>query len=559
MFGFTGTPIFVENASYGEHGNRTTADLFGECLHEYVITDAIHDENVLPFSIEYYNTFKEKEDKDSVDIKVEAINTREVWEAEERLNDVTNHIIANHRRKTHNREFNAIFCVSNIRTLIRYYDLFKQKKENGEHDLKIATIFSYQVNEDDSDPSGSLDTDFHEMSTGPINEHSRDSLERFIQDYNGTYGTNYSTRDSFYQYYQDIGKRVRERLKNRPAGKDIDILLVVNMFLTGFDSALLNTIYVDKNLKYHGLIQAYSRTNRILGAKKSQGNVVCCRNLKPATDEAVALFADKDALENIALEPYGKYVEYFNEAVATLRGIAGTVDSVDDLVREDDQARFITAFRHLIRLMNVLDCFTEFGFDDLDMDEQTFNDYMSKYLDLYDKVKTASQKEEVSILDDIDFEMDLISRDNVNVEYIIDLLVAMKKSRQGEQEKRHRFIMNTLDTEVQLRSKRELIKQFIEEHMPAIPPGGDVRGAFYRYFTEQREQAIESLCKDEGLDVQGLRKVIRNYRHTDKMPMRSDVINIMHTVPSLKERIVVGNRIISKFREFVETYIDGID
>ena len=559
MFGFTGTPIFAENATSGEHGKRTTSDLFGECLHKYLIIDAINDENVLPFSIEYYKTFNGNEDKDNEDSKVEAINTRQVWEAEERLKAVTEDIIANHDRKTHKREFNAIFCVSNIDTLIRYYDLFRQKKESGEHDLKIATIFSYQINEDDSDPSGAIDTDFNETSTGPVNEHSRDSLERFIQDYNRTYGTNFSTKDSFYRYYQNIGKRVRERGKNRAAGKDIDILLVVNMFLTGFDSAMLNTIYVDKNLKYHGLIQAYSRTNRILGVKKSQGNVVCYRNLKPATDQAVVLFADKDALDKIALEPYGKYVEYFNDAVAKLREIAKTVDSVDELKREDDQAKFIKAFRTLMVHMNVLVCFREFDFNHLHMDEQMFQDYKSKYYDLHDKVRTRREKEEVSILDDIDFEMELIRRDNVNVSYILDLLVDMKKAKQGEQEKRRRFIMNTLDTEVQLRSKRELIKQFIEEHMPAIPPGGDVRGAFYRHVTEQREQAIESLCKDEGLDAQGLKKVIRNYIYTGKMPIRSDVINIMHTGPGLKERIEVGNRIISKFRKFAETFVDGID
>ena len=320
LFGFTGTPILAENAATGEHGKRTTADLFGECLHKYIITNAISDENVLRFSVDYYLTFKEGDKIKEID--VEDIDTSEVWNAEERLNAVTDYIITNHGRKTHNREFNAIFCVSNIKTLIRYYDLFKQKKENGEHDLKIATIFSYQANENDSDPSGSIDTDFHEMSTGSVDEHSRDSLERFIQYYNGTYGTNYSTRDSFYRYYQDIGKRVREREKNKKTGKGIDILLVVNMFLTGFDSPRLNTIYVDKNLKYHGLIQAYSRTNRILGVKKSQGNVVCFRNLKEATDEAITLFANQDAIERVLLEPYEKYVEWFNQGVVTLYEIA---------------------------------------------------------------------------------------------------------------------------------------------------------------------------------------------------------------------------------------------
>ena len=264
MFGFTGTPIFAENSSASAHGKRTTTDLFGECPNKYVITDAIHDENVLKFSIEYIRTVKQR---DNIrDVMVEGIDTAEILEAEERLDAITDCIIANHDRKTHNREFNAIFCISNIKTLVRYYELFKRKKENGKHNLKIATIFSYQVNEDDSDANGFIETDVTEATTGPVNKNSRDNLENFIRDYNETYETNYST-DSFYQYYQDIGKRVRKG--------EVDILLVVNMFLTGFDSPPLNTLYVDKNLKYHGLIQAYSRTNRILGMKKSQGNIVC--------------------------------------------------------------------------------------------------------------------------------------------------------------------------------------------------------------------------------------------------------------------------------------------
>ena len=319
MFGFTGTPIFADNAAKNALGKRTTKDLFGECLHRYVITDAIRDENVLKFSVEYIRTVKRKDQVE--DIEVEAIDTAEVMEAPARLEKIVDYIIANHDRKTHSREFTAIMCVSNVKSLIAYYELFKAKKEAGEHNLKIATIFSYQANEEDADADGLGDADDLPDESRPVNKHSREKLDEYIADYNAMYGTNYSTKDSklFYNYYKDVGKRVKAR--------QVDILLVVNMFLTGFDSKPLNTIYVDKNLKYHGLLQAYSRTNRTMGAKKSQGNVVVFRNLKPATDKAIELFANKNAQEEIILAPYEDYVQKFQEATAKLFAITPTVES----------------------------------------------------------------------------------------------------------------------------------------------------------------------------------------------------------------------------------------
>ena len=588
MFGFTGTPIFAENSLTNEYGKRTTTDLFGECLHKYVITDAINDENVLRFSIEYIGIIRARENN-RADIRVEAIDTAEVLQSEQRLNGIVDHIIAHHDCKTHNRVFNAIFCVSDIKTLLKYYDLFKRKQETGGHDLNIGTIFSYQVNEDDSDAGDTMDTYFTGISTGPANTqsrggqnqvrdhekaygadyptgssyrysdpHSRDRLENCIRDYNETYGTNYST-DSFYQYYQDIGKRVRKREKNRNTGEGIDILLVVNMFLTGFDSQWLNTIYVDKNLRYHGLVQAYSRTNRILGSKKSHGNVVCYRNLKPATDEAVALFADKDAVDTIALEPYEKYVELFDDTVAKLLEIAATVDSVDTLQREEDQLAFIKAFRGLLRLMNVLVSFTEFKFADLAMEEQTFEDYKSKYLDLNDKVKSDRQKEKVSILDDIDFEVELIHRDNINVSYILDLVIRLRNTKPDEYHQNVQAIISTLESEPELRSKKELIQRFIEEHVPAIPKGGDVNRAFEQYLSEQREHALQILCEEEGLNRDALDKVLSNYLFTGKTPLQVDVIRTMDEQPRLRERRMVGERIIGRIVSYVDTFIDGVD
>lgn len=548
MFGFTGTPIFADNAAKNALGKRTTKDLFGKQLHSYVITDAIKDENVLKFSVEYIRTFKRKDQ--IVDIEVEAIDTSEVMEAPERLESIVDYIIANHDRKTHSKEFTAMFCVSNVQTLMAYYDLFKAKKEAGEHNLKIGTIFSYQANEADDDIIDMGEGDDMPDDNRPVNKHSRERLDDFMGDYNAMFGTNYST-DNFYGYYKDIGKRVKNR--------EIDILLVVNMFLTGFDSKPLNTLYVDKNLKFHGLLQAFSRTNRIYGAKKSQGNIVVFRNLKPETDRAIELFANKNAQEDIILEPYEDYVARFEQAVATLISITPDVDSVDALETEDDEAKFIQAFREIMRIKNVLECFTQFTFDDLPMDEQLFADFRSKYLDLYDKVKGDTQKEKVSILDDIDFEIELIRRDKINVSYIIALLMDMKDKKPSEQAKARKNIMDILDTETQLRSKKELIERFISQHFDGISAQEDVGEVFDNFWSEEKQKALMTIRDEEGLDKDGLERILGNYLFTEKTPMRDEVIGIMETRPSLKDRSNVAERVINKIKDFVDTFIEGVD
>jgi len=431
LFGFTGTPIFADNAVKNELGKRTTTELFGECLHKYVITDAIKDENVLKFSVEYVGRYKRKETATEIDIEVEDIDTKELMESPKRLEKIADYIIVNHNRKTHNRDFTAMFCVSSVETLIKYYDIFQKRKEEGKHNLRIATIFSYATNEDDADAIGITNYEFENYDLGMvaepsqhysknvirnsefvINKHSREKLDEFIGHYNTMFETKFSTKDSesFYNYYNDISKKVKER--------KIDILLVVNMFLTGFDSQTLNTMYVDKNLKYHGLIQAYSRTNRILNEQKSQGNIIVFRNLKNATDQAITLFSNKEAIEVIIMKPYEDYVKKFNEAFIELIKITPTVNSVNDLKSEDDELEFIKAFRELIRIKNILTAFADFKWEDLAMAEQLFEDYKSKYLDLYDKVKSNHQKEKVSILEDVDFELELIHRDEINVNWV---------------------------------------------------------------------------------------------------------------------------------------------
>lgn len=553
MFGFTGTPIFADNSVKNALGKRTTKDLFEECLHKYVITDAIRDRNVLKFSIEYMNTVKLKDDV--VDIKVEDINTAEVLEAPERLDNNVDFIIDNHSRKTHNKRFTSIFCVQNVKTLIKYYDLFKEKKDNEQHDLKVATIFSYQANQIDEDANGFIpDEDFEDFATEPESlyetKHTRERLDEFIDDYNKMFTTNYSTNE-FYSYYKDIGKRVKNR--------QVDVLLVVNMFLTGFDSKLLNTIYVDKNLRYHGLIQAYSRTNRILDEVKSQGNVVCFRNLKEATDEAITLFSNKEAIEEIILQPYEDYISDFNEAVERVKAITPTFESVNDLISEAEELEFVKAFRELMRVKNVLNTFTEFSYEDLGMDEQTFENYKSKYLDLYETIKSESQKEKVSILNDIDFELELIRRDEINVTYILTLLAKLsdtKKPKDQEQQKKQ--ISEMLESEMQLRSKKELIEKFIEENLPLVTDSDLIPNAFEDFWTIEKKSAIVKLSKEENLDFKKLVDLVSNYLFTEKEPLRDEVIGVMNERPSLKERAKSSKRIITKINDFIETFINGM-
>ena len=560
MFGFTGTPIFEKNAGKNEFGKRTTAMLFDKKLHQYVITDAIRDENVLKFSIEYISTFKKKDN--IADINVEAINEAEVLDAPERLNSVVDYILANHKRKTHSREFTSIFAVSSVETLIKYYQLFYQKKEAGEHSLRIATIFSYQANEDDKDAIGNafiddeLDTDELNTAAEPQvsygNQHSRDYLDEFIGHYNKQYGTNYNTKDSqsFYNYYNNVAKRVKN--------KQIDVLLVVNMFLTGFDSKTLNTLYVDKNLKHHGLIQAYSRTNRILNELKSQGNIVCFRNLKEATDESISLFSNINAKDEIIMQPYEEYVAKFNEAFIALLQIAPTVNSVNDLQDEEKELEFIKAFRELMRLKNVLVTFSEFNFSDLSMNEQSFEDYKSKYLDLYDKAKSHHQKEKVSILEDVDFELELIHRDEINVAYILKLLAKLKNSSAEEQNQQRKAIIEMVSGEAQMRSKRELIERFIEDNLPYIEDPANIPDAFEDFWSKERNIALEKISKEEGVDTKKLEEVIGNYLFTEKKPLRDEIIGMLNYRPALKERKIVAERVTDKTIGFVKTFINGI-
>ena len=559
MFGFTGTPIFADNAVKNELGKRTTKELFGDCLHKYVITDAIKDENVLKFSVEYVGRYKRKETATEIDIEVEDIDTKELMESPLRLEKIAGYILANHNRKTHSKEFTALFCVSSIETLIKYYDIFQQKKEEGIHNFKIATIFSYTANEADADANGFIPEELSVVEEPRalygLHAHSREKLDEYIGHYNKMFETNFSTKDSesFYNYYNDISRKVKER--------KIDILLVVNMYLTGFDSPPLNTLYVDKNLKYHGLIQAYSRTNRILNEQKSQGNIVVFRNLKNATDEAITLFSNKEAIEEIIMKPYEDYVKKFNDAFIALLQITPTVNSVNDLQTEDDELEFIKAFRELMRIKNILVAFSDFKWPDLAMGEQLFEDFKSKYLDLYDKVKSDHQKEKVSILEDVDFELELIHRDEINVAYIIQLLIKLKsvKTHGRASQQTEKEIFNLLNTEAHLRSKRELIELFIKANLPEIEDSDDIPQEFEKFWNAEQQKAFNQLVTDEKLSAERTQSLIEDYLYAEREPMRDEILELLEgEKPTVLERKKTGDRILKKILNFVDTFINGI-
>lgn len=568
LFGFTGTPIFAEKNVYIKDGVKySTERLFEECLHRYVITNAIADQNVLKFSVEYWGKLKRKDGSLNTEPKAD----REFFENPNRIGLIVDWIIANHSRKTNHKKFSAMLCVSSVKALITYYETFKQKQAQGLHDLKVVTIFTPTDNEDDDDANDLIGEPNFDITTNTetsTRSHSRDKLNEFIADYNQLYQTSHSAKDSqaFYAYYKDISKRMKDR--DRENAKDqerADILLVVNMFLTGFDVKKLNTLYVDKNLKYHSLIQAYSRTNRILGELKSQGNIVCFRNLKSNTDDAIALFSDEEnADKQILIEPYEQYIQEFNKGVQTLQDIATIPNDVNKLIKEDDQVEFVKAFRNLIRLLNVSKSFTEFDFSDLNLDEQTFEDYKSKYLDIYERTKNREEDSDPNPVEEIDFELELIQRDEINVAYILKLLANLQRDVQQETtspeeyQKRKTDILDLLDTEAQLRSKRKLLEKFIEDRIATIPPEDTVEDAFNEFWTQERIAAIRQLCAEEDLKEAAVNQMIANYHFSGKKPLMETVLNACNQKPKLLERKKVYSRIVTKLLDIIDTFDDTL-
>lgn len=513
-FGFTGTPRFKENKS---QDGRTTADLFEECLHYYLIKDAIKDNNVLGFSVEYISTFRGQYDIND-DTRVKAIDTKEVFMDDHRISDIANHIINNHGAKTKNGKYTAMFTVQDVPMLVKYYDMFK----TIDHNLKIAAIFTYGANED---------------SEGR-DEHSRDSLERIIADYNKMFDTNYST-DTFSNYFSDVSRKVKTA--------QIDILIVVDMFLTGFDSKTLNTLYVDKNLKYHGLIQAFSRTNRIEKSTKPYGNIVCYRNLKNNTDEAIKLFSNTDNTDVVLMESYDYYLKKFKEKLKALLGITLTPGDVDSLETEEEKKEFILAFRELTKILVSLQTFVDFEFteDILGISEQKYQDFKSKYFLLYDEVN-SSENEKTSILSDIDFGIELMHTDKINVTYIMNLIRNIdfededKKAKDVEHIKRE---LEKADSE-DLRLKVDLIRNFLDKVVPTLSPDDNVDDAFAEYEENVRKDEIKEFSYEVGVTEDFVKENIAEYEY-------SGIINHSELSNNVKGGLLVKRKTIKRIKDFI--------
>lgn len=523
FLGFTGTPRFEKNKS---QDGRTTADIFGKCVHTYLIKEAIHDENVLGFHVEYIKTFEGQYDDDDPAM-VEAIDKDEVYDSDQRIELITNHIIANHKYKTVNRKYTAIFATSSIPALIKYYKCFKEANS----DLKIAAVYSFGSNED----------------PGDSDKHSRDYLEDIIKDYNNVFHTNYST-DTFAQYNKDVSRRVKSA--------QIDILIVVNMYLTGFDSKPLNTLYVDKWLKYHDLLQAYSRTNRVEKSTKPFGNIVCYRNLKFRTDEALTMFSNTNNIDDILLKPYQYYVDQFNDAAAYIHKLTPTPDDVLNLMDEEDELKFIEAFKILQKTLLTLKTFVEFGFDNngINMSEQEVEDYRSKYLYLYRKHQSDKQK--ASILDDIDFMIELMETNRINVAYIMNLIRNIDFTNPQNKQRDINHIITELDRtdNNRLQKKVELIKRFLSEVVEGLTDGSQVDEAYNKFEDEEKAKEINEFADKEDISKDQLNDMIGEYEYFGAINKKKIKDIIAEKTLKFIERRQITQRITEFIMDLVAKY-----
>lgn len=559
LFGFTGTPIFAKNAGRTTNPNFcTTEQAFGEKLHTYTIVDAINDGNVLPFRIDYINTIKAKEGM--TDKEVSAINTEEALSSPERVSNVVSYIIEHFDQKTKRNSFydlkgqrvngfNSIFAVASIPMAKKYYLEFKKQLEEKQKDLTIATIYSYAQNEEDTS-DGILDDEGFE--TNLLDKSSREFLDFAIDEYNKKFKTNFSSEENGFQdYYKDLSDKVKHR--------EIDLLIVVNMFLTGFDATTLNTLWVDKNLKQHGLIQAYSRTNRILNSVKTYGNIVCFRNLQEATNDAIALFGDKNATGIVLLKSYEDYYYGYEDdkgkkQIGYEERIAMLLQKYPlgvQIVGEKAEKDFIASIGNILRLRNILSSFDKFAGNEI-LSERDFQDYTGMYVDLYQKYKQKDDGEKESIKNDIVFEMELVKQVEVNIDYILMLVAKYHQSNCEDKE-----ILGTIDKAIKsslaLRSKKELIDGFISK----INADTNVMDDWGKFVKEQKEIDLKKIINDENLNEEETRKFLDNaFRDGQVKTNGTDIEKIL---PPMR-RFGGGNRtekkenIIVKIKKFFEKY-----
>ena len=558
IFGFTGTPIFADNANPNAIGQVwTTEQAFGKRLHTYTIVDAINDGNVLPFRVDYINTIKPKED--FPDQKVSAIDTERAMRDPRRITQVVEYLLEHFEQKTkrkygYNKDgvrkfgFNAIFAVSSIDVAKIYYsEVKKQAAEKGKN-LKIATIYSFSANEDDPEsglPDESFDVDSLDVS-------SRDFLEAAIQDYNQHFKTNFDTSsDKFENYYKDLSKRVKDR--------EVDLMIVVNMFLTGFDATTLNTLWVDKNLRSHGLIQAFSRTNRILNSVKTFGNIVCFRDLSKATDDAIALFGNREAGGIVLMKTYDEYYETGYEYngkhqrpyVELVEDLLKNFPLGEPLVGEAAQKDFVKLYGAVLKMQNILSSFDEFEGNEI-LNPRNQQDYQSLYIDLYHTIRNPQDGEKVVINDDLVFEVELIKQVEVNIDYILMRVAEYQKSHMQDKTILTE-IEKSIGASLELRSKKDLIYGFIDR----VNMDTDIEKGWSEYVNERKEQDLQIITEEERLDQAKTRRYMHNalrdreFRTTgvefDKLLPPMDIFSPL--------REFIKERVISKLRVYFEKFL----
>ena len=558
IFGFTGTPIFARNASSGgDPFLKTTEQAFGEKLHTYTIVDAINDGNVLPFRIDFINTIKEKDTIN--DTQVRAIDIEKAMSAPERIREVVSYILDHFDQKTMRNSFytqkgirvagfNSIFAVASIPVAMKYYTEFQRQLVERKRKLNIATIFSFSPNEDDPDevfPDEEFETD-------KLDKTSRDFLESAIADYNQMFNVNYDTSsDKFQNYYKDLSERVKKR--------EVDLLIVVNMFLTGFDATTLNTLWVDKNLRQHGLIQAFSRTNRILNSVKTFGNIVCFRDLKQATDDAIALFGDKEAGGIVLLKTYDEYYQGYEQDGEHKPGYAELIERIqaefpigEAIIGEEAQKTFIRLFGAILRLKNILTAFDEFAGNEI-LSDRDFQDYQSAYIDLYQTYKNNTDADKENINDDIVFELELIKQIEVNIDYILMLVAKYHESNCTDKE-----ILTAIDkavnSSIELRSKKDLIERFISR----INVDTKVDEDWHTFVIKQKEHDLSVIIEEENLkSAETKRFVAGSFRDGALKTTGTDIDKILPPGSRFSGggRVEKKEGVILKLMAFFEKYL----
>ena len=559
MFGFTGTPIFPKNSNGSSKTLfKTTEQTFGDKLHTYTIVNAINDGNVLPFRIDYINTIKEKENIQ--DKKVNAIDIEKAMSDPNRIREIVSYVVDHFEQKTMRNKhyelkeqrlsgFNSIFAVSSIPVAKKYYLEFKKQLEEKNKNLTIATIFSYSANEEEN--TDNLDDE--SFDTENLDLSSREFLEEAISDYNKKFGTNFDTSsDGFQLYYEDLSKRTKN--------KEIDILIVVNMFLTGFDATTLNTLWVDKNLRMHGLIQAFSRTNRILNSIKTFGNIICFRDLQKETDEAIALFGNKEAGGIVLLKTYEEYYNgYEDDKGREKEGYSQLIEELqnkfpidEQIIGEQNKKEFIILFGNILKIKNILSAFDKFAGNEI-LSEREYQDYQSIYIDLYEETKKTRNTDKEIINDDIIFEIELIKQVEINIDYILMKVAEYYKSNKKDKEILI-DIKKAIDSSIELRSKKELIEGFIDR----VNSSKNVTDDFKKFVREEKEKDLEKVIEEEKLKPEETKKFIDNsLRDGTLKTTGTDIDKLLPPV----SRFGGGNRIekklgvIEKLKGFFDKYL----